>query len=177
MVSVSSPCPTVEAERLRLRAHTAGDFNDCFAMWSDPNVTRFIGGRPSTREETWGRLLRYIGHWHALGYGYWIVEEKSSKRFLGEVGFADMKRELTPSLEGMPEIGWALMPVAQGKGIASEAVKAALTWGDANFGGRTTACMIDPQNLPSIRVAEKCGYREFARATYRGLPSILFQRA
>ena len=42
---------------------------------------------------------------------------------MGEVGFADMKREITPSLEGMPEIGWALMPVAQGKGIASEAVK------------------------------------------------------
>ena len=145
-------------------------------MWSDSNVTRFIGGRPSTREETWGRLLRYIGHWHALGYGYWVVAERSSGRFVGEVGFADMKREMTPSLEGMPEIGWALMPAAHGKGIASEAVAAALAWGDANFDGRKTACMIDPQNLASIRVAEKNGYREFARATYRGLPSILFQR-
>ncbi len=169
-------CPLVESERLTLRGHRIDDFDDCFAMWSDANVTHFIGGRPSTREETWGRLLRYIGHWQAMGYGYWIVEERSSGRFVGEVGFADMKREITPSLDGMPEIGWALVPAAQGQGLASEAVKAALAWGDANFGGRKTACMIDPDNAPSIRVAEKCGYREFARTTYRGLPSILFQR-
>jgi RimJ/RimL family protein N-acetyltransferase len=36
--------------------------------------------------------------------------------------------------------------------------------------------MIDPGNAASMRVAEKCGYREYARATYKGQPTILYER-
>ena len=66
-----------------------------------------------------------------------------------------------------------LAPWAHGKGFATEAVRAILAWGAAHLGGRTV-CMIDPANLASIRVAEKCGYKEFARTTYKGEPTILF---
>lgn len=169
-------CPVLETERLRLRGHRVDDFDAFAAMWADAGVTRFIGGKPSTREESWARLIRYAGHWSLLGFGYWLLEERATARLAGEAGFADMKREITPALEDMPEAGWALAPWAQGKGFGSEAVKAIVAWGDANFGGRTTACMIDPQNAPSIRVAEKCGYREFARTTYKGAATILFRR-
>jgi len=169
--------PEIETPRLKLRGHRAGDFDACFDMWADPDVTRFIGGRPFSHEETWGRLLRYIGHWQVLGYGYWLVEDKATGAFLGELGFADMKREIDPPLEGMPEIGWALAAVVHGKGVASEAVKAAVAWGDAHFGpGVRTCCIIAPENTASIRVAEKCGYREFARTTYKGGPTLLFRR-
>jgi len=48
-----SSAPTVETTRLKLRAHTLADFPDSFAMWADPDVTRFIGGKPSTKEESW----------------------------------------------------------------------------------------------------------------------------
>ena len=78
-------------------------------MWSQPEVVRHIGGRPFTEEEVWGRVLRYIGHWTALDFGYWAIRDKESGRFVGEAGFADFKREITPSLGGAPEIGWALM--------------------------------------------------------------------
>jgi RimJ/RimL family protein N-acetyltransferase len=54
--------PTLRTERLILRAPTLDDFADSLAMWADPTVTRFIGGRPHTKEEVWSRLLRYIGH-------------------------------------------------------------------------------------------------------------------
>ena len=171
-----SAVPTLTTERLVLRGHRQEDFEDCFRMWSDPAVTRFIGGKPSTREEVWARLLRYVGHWDVLGFGYWIVHEKSSGQFVGELGFADFKRELEPDLQGAPEIGWALIPSAHGRGLATEAVRAVLAWGGTHFKGGRTVCLVGPDNLPSLRVAEKCNYRELARTTYKGSPTILFER-
>ena len=174
--SSADAIPVLETERLVLRGHTVDDFEDCLALWTDPEVTRFIGGKPSTREEVWSRLLRYAGHWALLGFGYWAVTEKETGRFLGEVGFADFRREMEPSLDDMPEIGWVIAPHSQGKGYATEAVRAAIAWGEEHFGSRRTACIIAPENQPSIRVAEKCGYREFCRTTYKDKPTIMFVR-
>ena len=168
--------PTIESERLTLRGHVVDDFDDSAAMWAETDVTRHIGGRPFTREESWSRLLRYIGHWSALGFGYWVVSEKLSGRFVGEVGFSDFKRELVPSFGGAPEIGWVLATSAHGRGFATEAVRAALAWGETQLGSARTVCLINPENLASLRVAAKCGYKEFARATYKGGPAILFER-
>lgn len=168
--------PVIETEHLVLREHRLDDFADYLALWTDPGVTRFIGGRPSSREEVWGRLLRNIGHWASLGFGYWVIVEKETDRFIGEVGFADFRRVIEPSLDDMPEIGWALAPHSHGKGYATEAAQAAVAWGDAHFGPVRTACIIAPENGPSIRVAEKCGYREFQRTTYKDQPTILFVR-
>jgi RimJ/RimL family protein N-acetyltransferase len=61
-----------------------------------------------------------------LSYGYWAVEEKTSGRYVGELGFADFKRDIVPSIEGMPELGWALVPQFHGKGYATEALRAAV---------------------------------------------------
>jgi RimJ/RimL family protein N-acetyltransferase len=154
-------------------------------MWADPKVTQHIGGKPLTEEECWTRLLRYVGHWALLGFGYWVVEEKATGNFVGETGFADYKRDLGPTLKGVPEIGWAFASQAQGKGYATEAVRAAVAWGDVHFSsssfssGRTgtrTACIIAPGNVASIRVAVKCGYRELGCTTYKGHPTLMFVR-
>src|SRR5262245_60642426 len=109
--------PILHTERLRLRAPRLADFDASHGMWSDRQVTRFIGGRPHTREEVWGRLLRYIGHWDALGYGYWIVETIDAGAYVGEVGFGDYRRDIVPSLDGIPEIGWVVAVPAQGQGF------------------------------------------------------------
>lgn len=166
--------PAIDTDRLTLRGHRREDFAECAALWADPAVTRHIGGRPSTAEEVWARLLRYVGHWALLGFGYWVVHEKSTGRFVGEVGFADFKRAIEPSFNGAPEAGWVLAPWAHGRGFATEAVRAAITWGSKHFGAGRIVCMIDPGNHASIRVAEKCGYEEFARTVYKGEPTILF---
>jgi RimJ/RimL family protein N-acetyltransferase len=167
--------PILETERLKLRAHRLEDFVHCAAMWADPEVTRYIGGKPHTEEESWARFLRYAGHWSLLGFGYWVVEEKPTGDFIGEVGFADYKRDL-PALKGLPEIGWVFTTQARGKGYATEAVRAAIGWGDAHFASSRTACIIHPENLASIRVAEKCGYCEFERTAYKSHPTIMFVR-
>lgn len=168
--------PVLETERLRLRRHHADDLANCAALWADPEVVRYIGGRPFTREETWSKILRYAGHWALLGYGYWVIEDKSTKIFLGELGFADFRREIEPPLDGMPELGWVLAPHAHGRGLATEAVRAALAWGDRHLGAARTACIIAPEHRASIRVAEKCGYRLLTATTYKGEPTLMFMR-
>jgi RimJ/RimL family protein N-acetyltransferase len=168
--------PTLSTDRLTLRGHRVEDFVHCAAMWADPKVTQYICGKPLTEEESWARLLRYAGHWTLLGFGYWVIEEKATGNFVGEAGFADYKRDLKPSLEGAPEVGWALAPQAHGKGYATEAVRAVVAWGDTHFSSARTACIIVPENLASVRVAAKCGYREFERTTYKGHPTVMFVR-
>ncbi len=168
--------PILETERLTLRGHRLDDFVHCAAMWADPKVTRYIGGKPLTEEESWTKFLRYAGHWALLGFGYWVAEEKNTGTRVGEVGFADYKRDVEPSLKGIPEIGWVLASQAHGKGYATEAVRAAVAWGDAHFSSPRTACIIAPENVASIRVAVKCGYREFATASYKRKQTLMFVR-
>ena len=169
--------PVLTTARLRLRAPRLADFDDSFAMWSDPAVVRFIGGRPASREDAWGRLLRYLGHWAALGHGFWIVETREDGRFVGEVGFADFHRELPAEVAfEPPEHGWALAPWAHGRGYAREAVAASLAWADDHLSASRTVCMIDPANQPSLRVAAGAGYRELVRPTYKGDPIVLLER-
>lgn len=167
--------PELDTERLTLRAHTIGDFDDCAAMWADPSVVRYVGGKTFAREESWSRFVRYFGHWTLLGYGFWAAHDKASGRFVGEIGFADFKRDIVPPIVGTPEAGWVLATWAHGKGFATEAMRAALAWHDAR-GGARTVCIIDADNRASIRVAHKCGYRETVRTTYHGTPTILFER-
>ena len=168
--------PILETARLRLRAHRLEDLPECARMWSDPKVVQHIRATPFIAEETWSRLLRYIGHWTLLGFGYWVIELRETGAFRGEVGFADYHRDITPSLEGIPEIGWVLASDSHGKGFATEAISAVTAWGDSHFAIKRTACIIAPENAASIRVAEKCGYREFRRTTYHGNPTVMYVR-
>ena len=166
----------LETERLRLRAHRLDDFAASLAMWSDPAVTRYIGGKPSTEQQAWFRLLRNAGSWALLGFGYWAVEDKATGTFAGELGFADFKREIVPSMRGVPELGWALAPAFHGRGYGTEAVRAALAWGDRGLESARTVCLIDANNLASIRVAEKCGYAVFERGDFDGTPVLYLER-
>lgn len=168
--------PVIETERLRLRGHALPDFEASAAMWADAGVTRFIGGKPSSREDSWRRFQTYVGHWALLGHGFWLIEEKASGRFIGEGGFGTFKREIEPVFDA-PEQGWALSPTAHGRGYAREAMQAAIAWGEQHFGRSDFVCLIAPENAPSLRLAEKLGYREYARSAYRGEPSVLLRRS
>lgn len=168
--------PVIETERLLLRGHRADDHAGCIAIWSDPQITRFIGGTPFTAEDIWKRLLQYAGMWSLCGCGSWAVVEKASGRYVGDVGFFDLRRELQPSLEGMLEMGWVLAAHAQGQGYASEAVAAACAWGEAHGGGRRMVCIIAPENQPSLRVAEKAGFQVWQHTTYHAAPILVLSR-
>jgi len=167
--------PTLLTRRLSLKPGTLADYQDMAAMWADEAVVRHIGGETRSGQDAWFAHLRNRGLWDLLGYGYWIVRERRSEIFVGEVGFADFRRGLDPDISGRPEAGWALAESAWGKGYASEAVAAAHDWLDEVLPGRST-CIIDHDNLASRRVAEKVGYQEVGPTTYRDAPILLFER-
>jgi RimJ/RimL family protein N-acetyltransferase len=181
--SLPAAIPTLETGRLRLRPHRREDFSACVALWSDPPVTRYIGGKPLSREDVWARFLRYAGSWHLLGFGYWAVEEISTGRFIGELGYAQNERTFDPPVSlldaaglVMPEVGWVLSPQVHGRGYATEAVRAALAWGDSHVVANRAFCIIHPDHSASIRVAQKCGFAESSRPCYQTEPTILFTR-
>jgi RimJ/RimL family protein N-acetyltransferase len=166
--------PILTTDRLILRAHTAADFPGCYTLWSDPDVTRFIGGRPSTQEEVWSRILRYVGHWEVLNYGYFLVTERQTGAVVGEFGLADFRRNVVPPFGDTPEAGWVMLPQYHGKGLAQEALTAVLAWADQTM--PRTVCMIHPDNAPSLKLAAKLGYTEYARGQYGEHTPILLER-
>ena len=177
-MNVVREAPVVETPRLILRAYRIEDFPSVVATWADPEVVRYVnGGRPFTEEQTWARFLRNTALWPMLGYGYWAATEKSTGRYVGDVGFADFKREIEPSLKGVPEIGWVLARWSHGRGYATEAAGAAITWLEGTLGPQRTVCIISDENHASLRVAQKLGYREFARSEFRGAPIVMFERS
>jgi RimJ/RimL family protein N-acetyltransferase len=168
--------PVLETARLVLRPFRQEDLDAQARTMGDPEVVRHLGGSPFSREDTWRRLLCAPGLWNLLGYGYWAVTGRDDGRYLGQLGFADFKREMTPAIEGLPEMGWIFAPAAQGQGYATEAGLAALAWADQVLQAPEITAIIDAGNAPSIRVAEKIGFNENEPATYRGEPILLFRR-
>lgn len=176
MTGIGRATPLLETERLRLRAFRADDFARQAPAFTDPAVFAHLGGSPIGAEDAWRKMLCGPGLWAMLGYGYWALERKSDGRYVGQVGFADFKRDLAPSIEGEPEMGWILMPDAHGQGYASEAVAAGLAWAEANLTQPRFSCIIDPGNAASLRVAEKAGFVETARTTYKGDATVILHR-
>ncbi len=168
--------PVVRTERLLLRQHRVADFEDCCRLTTDPEAVRLIYQTPMSPEDTWHRLMRFAGHWALLGYGLFLVEELATGRVIGQVGLADFHRGLGADFDPYPEFAWMMAHDSHGKGYATEAVRAALGWMEANFAPPRTVCIIDPHNTPSLRVAEKMGYRVFGEAEYKGKTVLKLER-
>lgn len=157
--------PQLETERLILRHFTLNDFPALKSSWATPEMAKINGGETPISEMVWSRLLRDIGHWQMLGYGYWAVLEKSTGCYVGTIGFQDAHRDITPKLE-YPEAGWSLIPEARGKGYATEALAIILRWGDMQFSS-PICCIIDEENIPSNHLAERFGFQFQTYASYR----------
>ena len=164
---------TITTDRLTMAPHAIGDFADLTAMWADPAVVELLGGVPSSPEDSWARLMRYAGNWALLGHGFWCVRTHDCGAYIGDIGFVDAHRTGVKGFAGDPEIGWSLTGASQGQGLATEAVKAALDWGNCRF-ARTVA-MIDPRNTPSEAVARRCGFTWFAASRYKDAPTGLWE--
>lgn len=166
----------IETPRLILRRYRERDFQDLAAMTSDPGMFLYADRGPLTSDEVWWRLLRHAGHWSLLGYGVFAIEEKGTRRFVGESGPSQFRRSLGERFDSRPEFTWSIISERQGRGYAREAAEAALAWLEHRDPG-PTVCMIHIGNAPSLRVAEKLGYEPFAEIEYKGYPARLLERA
>jgi RimJ/RimL family protein N-acetyltransferase len=142
---------SLETDRLTLRLFRESDLDAYAAICADPQVMRFIGGKPYTRAESWRHMATMLGHWQLRGYGMWAVEEKSSGLLVGRIGFNDY--------EGWPgfELAWTLGRPHWGRGYAIEGARAALDYAFSTLEQSHVISLIHPDNTASIRVAERLG--------------------
>ena len=168
--------PTLDTERLILRAFRNDDLEPLAAMWGDEQVVRYVGGQVLGREDTWRRTLAACGQWPYTGFGYWVVELKATGAVIGQLGFADFKRAMEPSIEGEPELGYVFAASTHGQGLAYEGCSAALGWADINLKAASYPAIISPENGASIRLAQRLGFERVPDAVYRGAPIALFRR-
>ena len=177
MTGDATASPVLETPRLRLRPMALADLDARMAMTAMPDVNRFIGGTAATEEETWHRLLRYVGHWACFGFGTFAVLDRATGAFVGEAGAMDFRRGIGTDFGSRPEMGWGFVTDVHGRGIAGEAIRAVLAWLDAGVGAAGTVCIIDPANLPSVRLATRIGYVRTGAALYHGKTVDMFARA
>lgn len=163
----------LSTERLVLTPPSEDDFKDIHDLWNDPVTLAFLG-RPSTMEEAWVRVLKYVGHWSLFGFGFWMLREAATGRFVGEAGLAYHKRD--NGLCSDPEAGWALKGSFHGKGYGREALVAILAWADLHLATRRLICLVDPANVASVRLAESTGFRRVGETGLGDHQVGLFER-
>ncbi|HEX6655211.1 MAG TPA: GNAT family N-acetyltransferase [Candidatus Limnocylindria bacterium] len=144
--------PTLQTQRLTLRAFAVADVEPMHRLMQDPEVMQFVGDRRVPAEQdSWRAVAGWLGHWALRGYGQWAIEERASGELVGRAGV------INP--QGWPgaEVGYLLGKRWWGRGYATEAAQAALDWAFSERDFERLLSLIDPQNAASIRVAERLG--------------------
>ena len=95
---------------------------------------------------------------------------------MGQAGLADFKRDMTPSIEVVPDAGYVISPAFHGLGYATEAMQAVMGWADDVLKAPLTCAIIQDENTASIRVAEKLGFGRAETADLSGTPVTLYWR-
>jgi len=136
---------------------------------ADPEVMRYLGeGKPFNSHEAWRHMAFLVGHWQLLGYGHFAVEEKATGNLIGRIGF------LNPA--GWPgfELGWTLARESWGKGYASEGARRALRYAFEELDRDHVISLIQPENKPSIKVAERLGEKLEGRTEVMGTEVLIY---
>lgn len=144
--------PQLETQRLILRGFCEKDKDAYAEMCADTETMRYIAnGQVLSRSEAWRNLAMMLGHWQLRGYGMWAVQERSSEEMIGRIGCWQP--------EGWPgfEIGWTLRRTYWGRGLATEAARAAVNYAFYELQQSHVISLIRPENAASRRVAEKLG--------------------
>ncbi len=162
--------PSIETERLLLRAFTAEDVAPLAAIHGDARTMVYLGGvTDDTLLGAYDKILAYLGHWALNGFGRWAVVEKSSGRMVGRTGFLDAPDDWPGC-----ELGWTFARDQWGKGYATEAAIAARDFGFERLGMTRIFSMIHPDNTPSQGVARRLGESPWKPFTFKGVESVLW---
>ncbi len=144
----------LETKRLILRHQVIQDLDDLWALYCNPDITKYIPDAPRSREEAREEL-----EWHMNGHprfpelGLWATIHKETGKFIGRCGL------LPWTIDGQQEVEVAYT-IAQefwGQGLATEAARAILQYGFEKLNITRLICLIDPENIASQRVAERTG--------------------
>jgi RimJ/RimL family protein N-acetyltransferase len=148
------PDPPAETERLRFRRWTRCDQDRLayFRLMADPEVMTYID--PTRRFRSVPDIDAFLANdppFEAHGYGFWLVEWRESGEAIGTIG---MKAK--PQY-GWVEFGYLFKRAYWGRGIATEAAAAVLSWADA-AGVTPLYARVLPDNEASVRVLQRAGF-------------------
>ena len=170
------PAPVIETERLRLRPWRKQDFRAYHSLLQHPEVHRHFGPTPMGAEECWRRLSASVGMWELRGFGGWAVDRLADGKLIGSVSLFNAWRKLEPEFGDEPEMGWIFAHEVHGQGLAGETCRAVLHWAEANLDPTPVWAIIAPTNEPSIRLAEKLGFRPVHETPYNDEPTLVLRR-
>jgi RimJ/RimL family protein N-acetyltransferase len=161
-----TPGAILETDRLRLREFTPDDAEAFYRLHLDPAVTRYTGDSPPPDVEHARAILvnHPIADYRKYGFGRWACVLKESGAC---VGFAGLKY-----LDDLKEVdlGYRLAPACWGRGLATEACRPVVRFGFDRLGLDHIIGLVDPENVASVRVLEKCGLTYAGMIEFRGGP-------
>ena len=146
---IAAAVPVLRTERLRLRAPVPADFEHWAEYFASPRSVH--EGGPKDRLSAWQHWAADVALWVLKGYGPFGVEDRATGAYLGEVGL--YHGEGYPA----PELGWFVVPAAEGRGIALEAARAVLAWVRETFDWPHVTNIIEPANSRSIALGLRLG--------------------
>lgn len=163
----------LETGRLILRHLTPSDLDSLFALYRDPEVTRYIPDAPRTYEDAREEL-----EWHMHGHrlrrelGLWATVLKETNAFIGRCGLLPWTIDAQDEVEVAYLIGRAYW----GQGLGTEAAQAVLDYGFERLHLPRLICLVEKGNLASIRVAEKIGMTFEKEGRDETGPFLLYSR-
>ena len=144
----------LETSRLILRHQVLDDLDNLFALYRDPDVSRYIPDAPRNYDEAREELLWHMhGHPQQPELGLWAAIHKETNQFIGRCGL------LPWTIEGKNEVevAYLISKAYWGQGLGTEAARALLDYGFEELNLPRLVCLVVKENLASIRVAEKIG--------------------
>ena len=164
------PVPDLVTARLRLRAWRESDFEPHVRWEGDAKVNEFLPflHAPRTEKAAQEQIARFLAtpadkrrEWAQAKaqkpYPEWAVEVTRSADVIGAVGFGldSFESDFTPCVE----IGWRFAPAYWGNGYATEAARAALSYGFTTLGLSEIFSMSALGNKRSFALMERIGLK------------------
>jgi RimJ/RimL family protein N-acetyltransferase len=144
----------LETKRLLLRRQTMEDLDALWALYCDPDITKYIPDAPRSYEEAQEELEWFMnGHPKHPELGLWATIHKETGKFIGRCGL------LPWTIDGQQEkeVAYTLAQEYWGQGLGTEVAQGILQYGFEQLHLSRLICLIDPKNVASQRVAEKMG--------------------
>jgi RimJ/RimL family protein N-acetyltransferase len=163
----------LETPRLVMRRFRAADIPDYLLLDTDPTVMRYVGG-PVNRLARAQWLKDRIAEGWPPGGGMWTVRERQGGRFLGWCVLCPIPLQSSRYGPQLYEIGYRYLPIAWGRGIATEAARRVLDHGFRVLGHDPIVGVTNPANYPSQRVLQKIGLRREGERVAYGKSSPFF---
>ena len=148
----------LESERLLFRDHEAADLDAYCAMEADPEVRRYVGVAPRTREAAERKFRNGLDRPESNRLWMWGTVYKPDGCYIGRCGVYP-HFTLSGPVPGEGALGFYLARAYWGRGLATEAGRALVNFGFTELGLKRIVTAVQVGNDASVRVLEKLGFR------------------